>query len=169
MIKTILIVSSMISPNTQIYTSTGTAKFVNHSYQMVTTKPKVTPKDIDRYIHNASLKYHVDEKLVRAVIKTESTYRTKAVSKKGAVGLMQLMPATAERFGVSDRTNVKENIYGGVRFLRFLLDTFDGNKKLALAGYNAGENAVIRHHRKIPNYPETINYITLVLTEYKKG
>ena len=111
----------------------------------------------------------MDEKLVRAVIKTESTYRTKAVSKKGAYGLMQLMPATAERFGVTDRTNVKENIYGGVRFLRFLLDTFDGNKKLALAGYNAGENAVMRHHNKIPNYPETINYVTLVLTEYKRG
>lgn len=169
MIKSILIITSILSPMNHVYTNSTKVKFVNHSYQLVTTKPKVSPKDIDRYVHNASLKYHVDEKLVRAVIKTESTYRTKAVSKKGAYGLMQLMPATAERFGVTDRTNVKENIYGGVRFLRFLLDTFDGNKKLALAGYNAGENAVMRHHNKIPNYPETINYVTLVLTEYKRG
>lgn len=169
MIKSILIITSILSPMNHVYTNSTKVKFVNHSYQLVTTKPKVSSKDIDRYIHNASLKYQVDEKLVRAVIKTESTYRTKAISKKGAYGLMQLMPATATRFGVNDRTNVKENIYGGVRFLRFLLDTFDGNTKLALAGYNAGEHAVMKHKNKIPPYPETINYVTLVLTEYRKG
>lgn len=167
MIKPILIASSLIAPIAHIYTAEP-SNHVTYTRQVI-VKPKPTGNDIDRYIHNASVKYNVDEKLIRAVIKIESTYRTKAVSKKGAVGLMQLMPATAERFGVSDRNNVKENIYGGVRFLRFLLDTFDGNKKLALAGYNAGENAVIRHHRKIPNYPETINYVQLVLDEYKKG
>jgi soluble lytic murein transglycosylase-like protein len=136
------------------------------------TKPKIKPKvltaqEINSYIHKASLKYNVDEKLIHAVIKTESTYRTKAVSKKGAVGLMQLMPATATRFGVSDRADAKQNIDGGVKFLKFLLDTFK-DTKLAIAGYNAGEHAVMRHNNSIPPYPETKNYVGLVMAAYNE-
>ena len=126
-----------------------------------------TAKDISRYIRAASIKYQVDEKLIRAVIKTESTYRTKAVSKKGAVGLMQLMPATASRFGVLDRADVQQNIDGGVKFLRFLLDTFK-DTRLAVAGYNAGEHAVMRHKNTIPPYPETQNYVGLVMAAYEQ-
>jgi soluble lytic murein transglycosylase-like protein len=131
----------------------------------VATPP--TAKDINRYIKAASVKYQVDDKLIRAVIKTESTYRTKAVSKKGAVGLMQLMPATASRFGVLDRADVQQNIDGGVKFLRFLLDTYK-DTRLAVAGYNAGEHAVMRHKNTVPPYPETQNYVGLVMAAYKQ-
>ena len=128
------------------------------------TRP-LTRWEINHYVHAAAKKYGVDEKLVHAVIKTESTYRKAAVSKKGAAGLMQLMPATAERFGVSDRMDERQNIEGGVRFLRFLLDTFK-DTKLAVAGYNAGEHAVMRHKNRIPPYPETRNYVGLVMAAY---
>ena len=130
------------------------------------TKP-LTRWEINHYVHIAAKKYGVDEKLVHAVIKTESTYRKTAVSKKGAVGLMQLMPATAERFGVIDRMDVKQNIDGGVRFLKFLLDTFK-DPKLAIAGYNAGEHAVMRHNNRVPPYPETRNYVGLVMAAYNE-
>lgn len=128
-------------------------------------KKPLTRWEINHYVHIAAKKYGVDEKLVHAVIKTESTYRKSAISKKGAAGLMQLMPATAERFGVSDRMDERQNIEGGVRFLRFLLDTFK-DPKLAVAGYNAGEHAVMRHKNKIPPYPETQNYVGLVMAAY---
>lgn len=134
----------------------------------IVKKPETRPLtrwEINHYVHIAATKYGVDEKLVHAVIKTESTYRKSAVSKKGAAGLMQLMPATAERFGVSDRMDERQNIEGGVRFLRFLLDTFK-DTKLAVAGYNAGEHAVMRHNNRIPPYPETRNYVGLVMAAY---
>jgi hypothetical protein len=134
------------------------------SHTIVEKKP-LTRWEINHYVHIAAKKYGVDEKLVHAVIKTESTYRKSAISKKGAAGLMQLMPATAERFGVSDRMDERQNIEGGVRFLRFLLDTFK-DTKLAVAGYNAGEHAVMRHKNKVPPYPETQNYVGLVMAAY---
>lgn len=130
------------------------------------TKP-LNRWEVNHYVHIAAIKYGVDEKLVHAVIKTESTYRKSAVSKKGAAGLMQLMPATATRFGVSDRMDERQNIEGGVRFLKFLLDTFK-DPKLAVAGYNAGEHAVMRHKNKIPPYPETRNYVGLVMAAYNE-
>ena len=141
---------------------TTAAKPVVHT--TIVKKP-LTRWEINHYVHKAAIKYGVDEKLVHAVIKTESTYRKAAVSKKGAAGLMQLMPATAERFGVSDRMDERQNIEGGVRFLRFLLDTFK-DTKLAVAGYNAGEHAVMRHKNRIPPYPETQNYVGLVMAAY---
>lgn len=133
----------------------------------VTIVKDLTRWEINHYVHVSAKKYGVDEKLVHAVIKTESTYRKTAVSKKGAVGLMQLMPATAERFGVIDRMDVKQNIDGGVRFLKFLLDTFK-DPKLAIAGYNAGEHAVMRHNNRVPPYPETRNYVGLVMAAYNE-
>jgi soluble lytic murein transglycosylase-like protein len=141
---------------------TTAAKPVVHT--TIVKKP-LTRWEINHYVHAAAKKYGVDEKLVHAVIKTESTYRKSAVSKKGAAGLMQLMPATAERFGVSDRMDERQNIEGGVRFLKFLLDTFK-DTKLAVAGYNAGEHAVMRHKNRIPPYPETQNYVGLVMAAY---
>jgi soluble lytic murein transglycosylase-like protein len=142
------------------------AKPVVHT--TIVAKPETKPLtrwEVNHYVHIAAKKYGVDEKLVHAVIKTESTYRKSAISKKGAAGLMQLMPATAERFGVSDRMDERQNIEGGVRFLRFLLDTFK-DTKLAVAGYNAGEHAVMRHKNKVPPYPETQNYVGLVMAAY---
>jgi soluble lytic murein transglycosylase-like protein len=107
----------------------------------------------------------VDEKLVHAVIKAESAYNPRAISPVGAAGLMQLMPDTAKRFGVVDRYDPEQNISGGTKYLRFLLDTF-GDVKLAVAAYNAGENAVIKYGNKVPPYPETQNYVNKVLENY---
>jgi soluble lytic murein transglycosylase-like protein len=144
------------------------AEIIKAVKQSVPSTPaSVSRKDINSIVHEASLKYKVEERLIHAVIKTESTYRKSAVSNKGAVGLMQLMPDTATRFGVSDRQDVKQNIEGGVKFLKFLLDTFK-DTKLAIAGYNAGEHAVMRHNNQIPPYPETQNYVGLVMSAYQE-
>jgi soluble lytic murein transglycosylase-like protein len=109
----------------------------------------------------------VEPALLHAMIETESGYDPQAVSPKGAVGLMQLMPATAKRFGVTDRTDATSNIYGGARYLNYLLQLFNGNLRLALAGYNAGENAVKRYGNKIPPYRETKNYVKKVMKRYR--
>ncbi|MEA3642234.1 MAG: lytic transglycosylase domain-containing protein [Lamprobacter sp.] len=105
----------------------------------------------------------VDPELVHAVIRAESSYRPRAQSPAGARGLMQLMPATAKRFGVSDIWEPAENIRGGVTYLRFLLDRFEGNLRLVLAAYNAGEGAVAKYGHRIPPYPETRTYVDRVL------
>jgi soluble lytic murein transglycosylase-like protein len=118
-------------------------------------------------INEAARANGVDPKLVHAVIRAESGYNANALSNKGAVGLMQLIPATAQRYGVSDSYDPAQNIQGGTRYLRDLLKMFNGNTELALAGYNAGENAVIRAGNRIPNYPETQAYVPKVLHFYR--
>jgi len=120
-------------------------------------------------IDEKSKKYGVYPELVHAVIQAESAYNPKAVSPAGAVGLMQLMPDTAKRFGVSNSKNPRQNIDGGVRYLRFLLDYFDNNLKLAVAGYNAGEKSVIKHGHKIPPYKETRRYVTTVMKYLRRN
>jgi len=106
--------------------------------------------------------------LLHAVIAVESGYDAKAVSRKGAQGLMQLMPKTAQRFGVRNAFDPLENVRGGALYLKWLLDYFDGNLKLALAGYNAGENEVVRAGYKIPANRETLNYVPKVLAHLSK-
>ncbi|WP_433770677.1 lytic transglycosylase domain-containing protein [Pseudomonas putida] len=119
-----------------------------------------------REIEAASGKYGVDRALVRAVIHAESAFRPNAISEAGAQGLMQLMPATAERFAVDDPFDARQNIRGGVRYLAWLLKRFNGNQMLALAGYNAGE-ASVDEYNGVPPYAETQSYVTRVqsLTE----
>ena len=117
-------------------------------------------------IEQAANRYHVDAKLVHAVIQTESAYNSSAQSPKGAVGLMQLMPGTARRFGVIDRNDPDQNVDGGTRYLKHLINMFNPNLDLAVAAYNAGENAVIRYNNSIPPYPETQNYVRQVLALY---
>lgn len=117
-------------------------------------------------ILSATIGTKVSPALVLAVIAVESGGRTKAVSGKGAQGLMQLMPATAERFGVSDSLSAKQNIKGGVAYLDWLLTEFEGDAVLALAGYNAGENAV-KSHDGVPPYAETRDYVPKVLAAYQ--
>ena len=111
-------------------------------------------------IDQISAKHGVDANLVRAVIKVESAYQEHARSRKGAMGLMQLMPATARQYGVSDPYDAQSNIEGGIRYLKSLLEQFE--PKLALAAYNAGE-AAVRRFGGIPPYPETRNYVNRIL------
>lgn len=110
--------------------------------------------------------YNVDPYLVHAVIRAESAYNPRAVSSAGAAGLMQLMPATAKRFGVTNRLDPNQNIRGGVQYLSVLIKLFKGNITLVLAGYNAGENAVISRDYKVPNFPETKGYVVKVMEYY---
>ena len=120
-------------------------------------------------IVETAAKYHgVDVALVHAVITAESGYNPRAVSRAGAQGIMQLMPDTARRFGVQNSFDASQNIHGGVKYLRELLTMFNGNRELALAAYNAGENAVIRAGNRIPPYAETVHYVPKVLGFYRR-
>jgi soluble lytic murein transglycosylase-like protein len=115
----------------------------------------------DNEIAKASREYGVDEAVVRAIIHAESAFNPKALSRVGAQGLMQLMPATARRFGVGDAFDASQNIRGGVQYLAWLLKRFDGNLTLAAAGYNAGEGAVDKY-KGVPPYRETQRYVERV-------
>jgi hypothetical protein len=119
----------------------------------------------EKLVREAAERHHVDPALVRAVIETESNWNPVARSNKGALGLMQLIPTTALRFGVNDAFNPKQNVDAGVRYLRTLLERYNGNLDLALAAYNAGEGAVDRAHG-IPSYRETRNYVQKVQNAY---
>lgn len=114
----------------------------------------------------AAERYNLPKPLLHAVITAESAFDPAAVSRAGAVGLMQLMPETARRYGVKDRLNPYENIHGGSRYLRDLLIMFNNDLNLALAAYNAGENAVKKYGNKIPPYAETQNYVKKVRAYY---
>jgi soluble lytic murein transglycosylase-like protein len=122
---------------------------------------------IDAYIEEFSALYNVDPLLIYAQMSQESSFRARATSAKGASGFMQLMPATAARFGVTNIYNPKQNIKAGVKYMRWLLDKFGGDMRLALAGYNAGEGAVMKYGNKIPPYRETQNYVLKIMTHYE--
>jgi soluble lytic murein transglycosylase-like protein len=125
------------------------------------------PKSIDGIIEKYATHYQLDPSLIRSIIETESNFNPKAVSPKGARGLMQLMPATAQRLGVENSFDPEQNIEGGVKHFRSLLDTFDNNLVLSLAAYNAGENLVQRLGR-VPEIKETRDYVKLVTQRYGK-
>lgn len=118
-------------------------------------------------IQDASQRYRIHTALIKAVIKTESDFNPLAVSPKGAVGLMQLMPGTAQDLGVVDRTDPVENIHGGVRYLREMLEQFNNDLVLSLAAYNAGPGAVKKHGNTVPPYEETQHYVAKVLHYYR--
>jgi soluble lytic murein transglycosylase-like protein len=120
------------------------------------------------HIQAAALANQVDAALIRAVITAESGYNPVAVSRAGAVGLMQLMPGTAKRYNVTDRRDPEQNIHGGTRYLRDLLRMFNNNVHLAVAAYNAGEEAVMKYGNRIPPYRETMAYVPKVMNFYKR-
>ena len=119
-----------------------------------------------REIDQAARRNRLDPALVHAVIHVESRHQAAAVSSKGAVGLMQVLPATAERFGIVEPRDPTANVAAGTRYLRHLLDQFDQRLDLALAAYNAGEGAVVRHGNRIPPYRETLDYVPSVMEKY---
>jgi soluble lytic murein transglycosylase-like protein len=119
----------------------------------------------EKLVREAAERHSVDPALIRAVIETESNWNPSAISRKGAVGLMQLIPTTAQRFGVNDLYSPQQNVDAGVRYLKTLLERYNGNLDLALAAYNAGEGAVDRAHG-VPSFRETRNYVQRVQSAY---
>ena len=126
------------------------------------------PFGIDEAVEQIAAQQSLPAQLIHSVIKVESNYNPYAVSPRGAQGLMQLVPSTARRFGVSDAFNPVENIQGGAKYLKYLLDLYDGNQALALAAYNAGEGAVAKYGN-VPPYAETQNYVQSVAQQLKKA
>lgn len=124
-------------------------------------------KEYEGIIQQASRRFNVDPLLVRAVIKAESDFDHRAVSKKGAQGLMQLMPQTATKMKVGNPFNPEENIFGGTRYLSLLLERFNNDESLALAAYNAGPEKV-KDYQGIPPYPETKSFVRKVLAYYER-
>ena len=123
--------------------------------------------DLDKIIFETGKRQGVDPRFIHAVIKQESKYNAKAVSSVGAQGLMQMMPATAERFGLKDPFDPAANVEAGTKYLKWLLKRFDGDVSLALAGYNAGEGAVDKY-KGVPPYSETQNYVKKIVSNYGK-
>lgn len=130
-------------------------------------KPSQYIKEYEGIIKQATRRFNVDPSLIKAVIKAESNFDHKAVSRKGAQGLMQLMPTTADAMEVSNPFNPEENIYGGTRYLSLLLKRFKQNKTLAIAAYNAGPEAV-ETYSGVPPFPETESFVAKVLDYHKQ-
>ena len=122
--------------------------------------------EIDGFIVESGKRNSVDPLLLYSIMHQESSFKPRAISYKGARGLMQLMPPTASRFGVTNIWDPKQNIEGGARYMRFLLDTFSGDVRLALAGYNAGEGAVMKYGNQVPPYSETREYVRRIGNRY---
>ncbi|OOZ76706.1 hypothetical protein BOW50_09450 [Solemya velum gill symbiont] len=133
------------------------------------SKKQVSDNRFSNIVNLMAEKYRLPPELIHAVIEAESNYNVTAISRTGATGLMQLMPETAKRLGVSDRTDPKQNIEGGAKYLRELLDRFNNDLALALAGYNAGEHAVLKYGRTVPPYKETQKYVDIVLRNLRRN
>ncbi|MCU7915874.1 MAG: lytic transglycosylase domain-containing protein [Candidatus Thiodiazotropha sp. (ex Gloverina cf. vestifex)] len=156
-----------MSGNYRLIWRNGPSKSRKGNYslaKMRENKSKFTPM-----IETVAKELRLHPGLLHAMVRVESAYNPKAISKKGAQGLMQLMPATASRYGVNDSYDPKQNLEGGARYLSDLLTQFEYDIRLALAVYNAGENAVKRYGNKIPPYKETMNYVDKVMGEYERN
>lgn len=131
-------------------------------------RAEMEAKPFARQIDRAAEAANLDPALVHALIHVESRHSSKAVSAKGAIGLMQVLPDTGARYGIRNLTHAEQNLKAGTRYLRALMDQFDDNLSLALAAYNAGEGAVTGHANQIPPYRETRNYVRDVLAKYRE-
>lgn len=148
--------SVQITKAESFYSKHRQSKFLRSAFGSSSTSAKYNV-----FVKEASLKYSVDEKLIHAIIKAKSSYNPDAVSPKGAQGLMQLMPETAKAYGVTDSFSPEDNIAGGTKYLKELLDRYDGDLDRSIAAYNAGEGAVDKYNG-IPPYSETIKYVQTV-------
>jgi soluble lytic murein transglycosylase-like protein len=183
-----LLAASAAAAHSQIYTyvdADGLRHYTdvpdNNRYRLLILSPRDRTASGDRYdamllakagrydsiIERAATAASVEPNLLRAVIVVESGFNSRAVSKRGAMGLMQLMPATATRFGVSNPYDPLQNVHAGARYLKFLIDRFGQDVRLALAAYNAGEDAVDRNGGQIPPFSETMAYVPRVLRIYQ--
>ncbi len=144
------------------------AVVVTPAPQSVAAESAEPPFNISDTVNRIAAQHALPPQLIHSVIKVESNYNPYAISPKGALGLMQLIPATARRFGVSDVFDPEENIQGGAKYLRYLLNLYSGDYQLALAAYNAGEEAVARYGG-VPPFPETQNYVLLVRKQFEQS
>jgi soluble lytic murein transglycosylase-like protein len=188
LLLTTLLTASTVAANPKIYTyldPQGMRHYTdipdNNRYRLLDLSPRDRTASGDRYdeqllaratqydaiIEHAAVSSAVAPDLLRAVIVVESGFNSRAKSKRGAVGLMQLMPATATRFGVSNPYDPRQNVHAGARYLKFLIDRFGHDIRLALAAYNAGEEAVDRNGGQIPPFDETRAYVPRVLRIYR--
>lgn len=152
-----------VAPDTDAQTLDGNASKLSQAASAT------TPHAYAQEVADAAQSSQVEAALLHAVIAVESNYNPRAVSRKGAQGLMQLMPATARAMGVRDPLNAMQNIRGGAQYLRLLLDRFANNKSLALAAYNAGAGAVLAYGGQIPPFAETRSYVPAVLLRYQQN
>ena len=188
LLASILLATTSVAATTKIYTyldAQGLRHYTDtpddNRYRLLSFAPQDRTASGDRYdmqllakatqydaiIEHAAVSSALEPNLLRAVIVVESGFNSRAVSKRGAVGLMQLMPATASRFGVSNPYDARQNVHAGARYLKFLIDRFGQNVRLALAAYNAGEDAVDRNGGQIPPFSETLAYVPRVLKIYQ--
>lgn len=150
------------------HANSHTLALKNPNYRNLARGVAVTSSEVDAAIEQAAARHQVDANLVRAMIKVESNFNPQAVSRKGAMGLMQLMPATARRLNVSNPFDPQENVDAGVRYMKTLLNNFGGDVRLSLAAYNAGEGAVARSGG-VPRISETQNYVKQITNLYWNG
>ncbi len=143
----------------------NTAPDTGRSFRSQRSNSSLSAEEVDRLVTQAAAQKQVDPKLVHSIIQVESGYNPNAISRRGAMGLMQLIPGTAKRFGVENPFDPKQNIEGGVSYLKYLLEMFGGDVALSLAAYNAGENSVLQNGG-IPSFPETQDYVRKVSSLY---
>lgn len=162
----------MVGNGRDVISSSGIPSFPAPSYKMAGGKSlgSFTTGDamIDGYISTSAARYNVDPLLIYAQMNQESSFKRRAVSHKGASGLMQLMPGTARRFGVTNIFDPQQNIDAGVKYMRWLLDNFNQDMRLALAGFTAGEGAVMKYCYQIPPYRETQDYVARITARYSQ-
>ena len=158
---------ALMNSEAKLVRRTDDLKNMGHYAARRTLRAKRTMRLWSYFIYHQSKKYEIDESLVKAVIYTESYFNPNATSHKGASGLMQLMPATAEKYGVDDLYNPRQNIVAGIKHLKYLLTLYPKNLKHAIAAYNAGEGAVDKY-KGIPPYRETQGYVKKVMKHFKR-